>query len=126
MKKNIFVTALALSIITPVVSFAALEGIASLIKTAGGLLNQIIPIVFGLALVFFFWGMAQFILHAGEEEAREQGKQRMLWGIVALFVIVSIYGILGFIGNSLNINQGGSSGIPTCPNGVSPDTGACN
>ena len=108
MKKNIFTLAFALSIITPAVSFAALKGIKDLLTTAKDLINMVIPIVFGIALIFFFWGVAQFILHSGKQEELEQGKQKMLWGIIALFVIVSIYGILAFMSSATGIAPGGS------------------
>ncbi len=114
MKKNIISIAFVLSIITPVVSFAALQGLTDLLTSATKLINLTIPIVFGIALIFFFWGMAQFILHADDKDAREEGKQRMLWGIVALFVIVSIYGILTFIGNTTGIKPSVGSGNPNC------------
>ena len=113
MKKNIYITVLVLSLIFPVVSFAALDGLKGLIVEFGNILKLIVPVLFGLALIFFFWGLTQFILNAGEAEAREDGKQRMLWGIVALFVIVSIYGILGFIGGAVGINTGNRGGGPS-------------
>ena len=54
----------------------------------------IIPILVTLAVVIFIWGVSNFVLNAGDEEAREKGKQFMIWGIIALFVIVSVWGIV--------------------------------
>lgn len=117
-KKNIYITAFLGTIIFPVVSFAALDGIKGLIGDVGAIVKLLIPIVFGLALLFFFWGLAQFILNAGDEKTREDGKQRMLWGIVAMFVLASIWGIIGFLAGML--------GIPanTCVGGYNTTTGA--
>jgi len=78
------------------------------------LILTVIPIVAGLALVVFFWGLAKFILKAGEESAREEGKQVMKWGIVALFVLVSIWGIVMFLHGDL---FGSPIGIPQLPTG---------
>lgn len=61
------------------------------------LITTALPVVAGLALVVFFWGLAKFILKAGDETARAEGKQVMVWGIIALFVLVSIWGIISFI-----------------------------
>jgi len=58
------------------------------------LLDLLIPIAITLALLFFIWGLAQFILASGDEEKKKEGKQRMIWGIIALFVIVSVWGIV--------------------------------
>ena len=128
-KKNIYLIVLVFSVITPIISFAApLDGLKGLITAFGGILNLLIPVVFGLALLFFFWGMAQFILHSDEEKVREDGKSRMLWGIVALFVIVSIYGIINFIGGTLgintNLNTNSAHTNGACYNGINPVDGS--
>ncbi len=65
------------------------------------LITTAIPIVGSIALLVFFWGLARFILKAGEQEARDEGKQIMKWGIVALFVMVSIWGIVSFLQTDL-------------------------
>jgi hypothetical protein len=114
-KYALVVPLLVVSLATPALSFAALGGLKNLLVTIRTLLNGVIPIVFGLALVYFFWGMAQFILHAGEPKTHEEGKSKMIWGIIALFVMVSIYGILNWISSTTGIGiqsslNGSSSG----------------
>lgn len=88
----------------PLVSHAALAGLGSLIVDFGGLINGTIRVIFGLALAFFFWGGAQFILNdASSDKTREEGKKKMIWSIIALFVMFSIYGILNEIGGLIGI-----------------------
>src|SRR5437870_2959285 len=99
------------AILLPAVSFAAvtgtspinLSGIKILIQDVGGIFNALIPVLFAASLVFFFWGLAQFILRAGDEKTHEAGKQKMLWGVIALFVFIGIYGILRVVAGTLNI-----------------------
>ena len=55
--------------------------------------SSLTRIVMILATVFFFWGMALFILHA-EEEDKEEDKKKMLWGIITLAVMFGIWGII--------------------------------
>lgn len=55
---------------------------------------SIIPILMSLALLLFFWGVAKMILEADNEEVRKQGRQFMLWGIIALFIMVSLWSII--------------------------------
>jgi hypothetical protein len=81
----------------------ALQGLGDLITTVRGLVADLIPLMFGLALVYFFWGVGQFILKSGEEAKREEGKQKMLWGVIALFVMFSIFGIFQWIGHLTGI-----------------------
>lgn len=78
-------------------------GIQDLLLSFGGLVSLAIPITAGLALVYFFYGIAKFITHAGDEGAQVEAKNVMLWGIIALFVIVSIWGIVHFIQDNIGI-----------------------
>lgn len=113
--KYIYIILIFSLLILPSVSFAALGGLRGLLVSSVDLMNLTIRILFGLAVAYFFWGMIQFIAKSGEERARTEGRKKMLWGIIALFVMASIYGILALVGSTLGINTGfnptGSSGI---------------
>jgi amino acid transporter len=84
---------------------ANLTNIENLARSIGRIINILIPIVAALALLYFFWGLAQFILHSGEDDAREKAKGQMIWGIVALFVIVAVWGLVGFIADALGLGS---------------------
>ena len=87
--------------------------------------DAIIPLIFALAVVFFVWGAVKFfIINADEEAKRAQGKQFMIWGIIALAVMVSILGLVSILSNTFNIN---SSVLPQVkPPGSSPQpSGPC-
>jgi hypothetical protein len=58
-----------------------------------------------LALLVFVWGIVVFIAKSGNEEAVEEGKRKMIWGVVALFVIVSIWGIVAVLQQITGIVQ---------------------
>ena len=99
----------------PVVAVAQLGNVQNIVGQFGNIIQMLIPIAFALALLFFFYGLARFILAAGDEEKREQGKSIMIWGIVALFVMASIWGIVRFIGDAFGVNQGDTVSVPTVP-----------
>ena len=80
-------------LLTPFIAFAQAGTVQQLIGIVGGIIASIIPIVIALALLFFFWGLAKFILHADDENERAKGKNIMVWGIVALFVIVTVWAL---------------------------------
>lgn len=108
--KKITLQITALTLLIPAISFAALDGLRGLLIDIQGLLKLVYPIVFTIALIYFFWGVAQFILkEAGNDKAREDGKKKIMWGVVALFVMFSIYGIISAISNL--------TGIPTTVSG---------
>ena len=65
-----------------------------LIKLAVGLILALIPLFIALAIAAFFWGVAQFMLHAGDSTKHKEGRAFMIYGIIGLFVLVSIWGIV--------------------------------
>src|SRR3989338_9721839 len=94
----------------PFVAFAQdLSNLDSAATQIGQIVNNLIPIAAALALLFFFWGLAVFILAAGDEEKRKSGKQMMIWGVVALFVMATIYGIITWMASLFGVNTGYSS-----------------
>jgi len=67
--------------------------------------RSVIPLIFALAVVVFVWGVVQFlILGASEEAKRAQGKQLMIWGIIGLAVMLSIWGLVSIVGGTFNLN----------------------
>jgi hypothetical protein len=82
-----------------------LESVQEIVKTL------IIPIIFTLALLCFFWGIVKYIWSEGQ--GKEEGRKIMIWGIVALFVMASVWGLVGFVQNSIGIDAGTTPTIPT-------------
>jgi len=59
--------------------------------------NPFLYLFMGLAVVVFLWGVIRFIVGGADEEAVTTGKRHMIWGIVGLFIIVSVWGIMNLI-----------------------------
>lgn len=76
--------------------------------------NTLLPIVIALALLYFFWGLAKFILNSGDEDAQKAGRNIMLWGIIAFFVMVSVWGIVNFFGDAFDLDTR-TPNLPTAP-----------
>jgi len=90
-----------------------LSNVSTLLNSIGRLINAALPIVLGLALLGFFWGLALFIFNANNEEKQKEGKSIMIYGVVALFVMVAVWGLVRFIGTALNIDTtGGTVNVP--------------
>ena len=69
-------------------------------------------LVAGLALLYFIWGVVVFISKSGESEGRKEGRSKMIWGILGMFVMISIWGITAFVGDTLEIDPGGTFDPP--------------
>ena len=74
--------------------------------------NSVIPFIFAVAIVMFIWGAVKFfIINADEEAKRAQGKQFMIWGIIALAVMLSVWGLVGILRSTFDPN-GDNSMLP--------------
>ena len=104
---------LAILTFTPVFAFAALEEVDAVVEALGEIVTTAIPIVFGIIVITFFWGLARFIFAQGNEEAKAEGKKIMLWGLIAIFIAASVWGIVAFARSALGVADTSSITIPT-------------
>ena len=72
--------------------------------------QSIVPFLFALAIGVFIYGMIKFIGTQDSGE-REQGKQFMLWGVIALAVMFSVWGLVSILGNTFGVRNA----IPQLP-----------
>jgi hypothetical protein len=64
----------------------------------------VIPIIEGLFIFTFFmfvWGVVQMIRNADDPSAREDGQRHILWSVIGMFIMVSAYGIVRVIANTV-------------------------
>ena len=109
----------ALSIIgvfSPVVASAAT--LTDTLIFVSNFLNNLIGLFVTLAIVVFFWGLIKYLWSMGSEDAHE-GLKIMFWGIIAIFVMVSIWGIIKLLQNTFRVAQND----PIVPRGVPLRTG---
>jgi len=94
---------IGVTLLLPLFSSAqALGGTTSFFEQSLDLIQRIlIPIVFTLALLYFFWGVVKYIKSEGDGKA--EGRQIMIWGVVALFVMSSIWALVSFISNETGL-----------------------
>ncbi len=85
------------------------NGLLGLLALAQTILSRLVPFLVGLAVVVFFWFLVEFIWKGRDNPAKQkEALSGMGWSILAIFVMVSVWGIIAFIGNIFGINQGGS------------------
>ena len=88
----------------------------SLLALAQTLVTRLVPFAVGLAVLAFFWFLIEFIWKGRDDAgAKTRSMSGMGYAILALFVMVSIWGIVGFLGSMFGINQGGNVPIPGVP-----------
>lgn len=86
---------------------------ADLIAKFIDIINPILTLLVAVAMLVFFKGLVGFIAKSGDEKSHAEGRSLMVWGLIALFVMVSTIGILRFAFRDLGL--GGTFAIPTLP-----------
>jgi FtsH-binding integral membrane protein len=66
--------------------------------------TSVIPLLFILAIASFVWGVVQYVINSDEEAKKAKGRNFMIWGIIALVVMTSIWGLVQIFGNTFKIN----------------------
>mgnify|MGYP003526921522 FL=1 len=88
--------------LSPLAVFAAApKNLGDLIEMFTDLINPLIGLLTGLAVLFFVWGIVQYILYAGDEKKKVSAKDTMVYGVVALFVLFSFWGIVKFLSQAI-------------------------
>ena len=87
-------------------------GIEDVISWAQCVLSvAVVPLLVTLAMVAFIWGVIQYYLNPGNEEKRKKGKDFIIGGLIALFVIIAMWGLV----NILTTTFGFTFGMPRLP-----------
>lgn len=91
---------------------AAQTTVSDVLDQVLGFLNTAAAIVIALAVVYFLWGVTQYIMKAGDEEAQKGARDTMIWGIIAIFVMVSVWGLVNLLQNTFGVQQDGAQTLP--------------
>jgi len=82
------------------IAFAANTNLTTevlLTRLADYVFNPIIGVLFALALVYFLIGVFKFVANSDSDDGREEGRNHIIWGLVGMFVMVSVFGIMNLI-----------------------------
>lgn len=106
-------TAVASTLLLGLPLVASAQNAQGIINTVRGIVDQLIPLALALALLAFFWGLIKYIWGAGGGEAKAEGQKIMIAGIIGLFLMVAIWGIVGIIANTFGIQTGTRQAPPS-------------
>ena len=87
--------------------------IQAVLCTLGNILDTIIPILVVLGIVYFVWGVVTYVI-SSDEEAKKAGRDRMIFGIIGLVVIVAMWGLVGIVIKTFGLKDNSvDTSIPT-------------
>lgn len=78
------------------------------LKDGGALMSKIVTFLIAVAIVWFVWNVIKFTM-ATDEDKKGEAKTQMIWGIVALAVILSIWGLVSILQGAFGITAGGDA-----------------
>jgi hypothetical protein len=120
MKKSFFVSLLSILSLDIRVAYAQGGGAGgttfkNLVEDFFSIIQSFLPVVAALALLAFFLGLVRFIMNVsgGDAKAVTEGQNLMKWGLLALFLMVSVWGILRFFHAELGFTNFGLPFLPT-------------
>lgn len=99
--------------LTPAFAFAqgAFNTLTTIVQTLGQIVDLLLPIVFALAVLAFFYGIMLYVF-SQSSETKKSGRGIMLWSLVAIAVMASLFGIIRLAQSTLGIQDIGSITSP--------------
>jgi hypothetical protein len=92
---------------------ANIGGFVSLINMASDLINRLIPFIIALTVLVFLWGVFRYVL-SRDSDSQKEAQGYMIWGIIALFVMVSVWGLVNILIKSFSL-QNTAPEVPRLP-----------
>ena len=99
----------------PFVVLAQSTTIQSTIGVIGNIFATLIPVLIVLGVVYFVWGVVQYVI-SSEEEAKQKGKMRMIYGIIGLVVIVAMWGLVAIVQRTFDLDSPSNVEVDLIPN----------
>jgi len=124
--KLIALTGFALVMAAPALAFAASVGgrtgvcvrnapirdLETFVCKIGDILNVVVPILIALGVVYFIWGVITYVI-ASDEEAKQSGRNRIIFGIIGLAVIIGLWGLVRILTGTFGVENTGTITYPT-------------
>src|SRR3989338_1748159 len=95
-------------------SGANLLGVLCVIRL---ILEKVVALLVSFAVIFFIYGITKYITAGEDEDKRNKMKNLMIYCIIGLFVMVSMWGIVYLLVNSFNLDLKQEVEVPYFPEG---------
>ena len=68
-----------------------------------GIINTATVVLISLAVLGFMWGIVRILFNPGNENIKKEGKAYMLYGIITLFVMTSVWGLVNLLSSIITV-----------------------
>lgn len=99
-------------------SFVAALTFATFIDKIVTILQGLVSLAIALSILLFFWGALRFLWFRknGDSKGIKEAGNMLAWALIALFVMVSIWGIIALFQETLGFIPEGSNPGPSNQN----------
>ena len=80
----------------------------------GQLMNAVVPVLIALAVLYFVYGVVSYVI-SDDEEAKSKGRDRIIFGVIGLAVILGLWGLVNLLRNTFGLNNSQTYTLPTVP-----------
>lgn len=104
---------------TPFITFAQIQNgvgtFSALLLFLQDLLSTATVLILAAAVVYFLWNVFGFVMSASDPEKRAEKQSGIIYGVIGIAVMVSLWGLVAFLTTSANLskNVGGVNQAPT-------------
>ncbi len=91
------ITSALLFATAPLTVLAEVKNFGALVTQLTSYIKLLVPFIISLALLVFLWGIFKMVFAGGSEVDVKEGTKFMTWGIVSLFVMVSVWGLVAIL-----------------------------
>ncbi len=104
MKKFAYIGA---GLMLPFLAAAQVDSLQDLGSFIIDLINNVgVPLIFAIAFIVFIWGIFQYFVAGGhDEEAKDKGKSLMLYGIVGIAIMASVWGLVAIVTGTVELDN---------------------
>jgi hypothetical protein len=88
-----------------------ISGLYALLAQVSDFTTRLIPYVISLTVLFFLWGIFKLVFSSKDSEARAEARGYIIWGIIGLAVMVSVWGLVNLLTSTFSLNQN----VPQAP-----------
>ena len=81
----------------------AFGNLKEIVEVFDRIVDTLLPIVFAIAVLAFFWGIMMYVFSASGE-TKKNGKNIMLWALIAVAIMASLFGIIKLAQQTLGIS----------------------
>jgi len=120
---SLFIPMIAFAQAPSLGSTAVDPGLFNVLGVIGAILDFLIPILITLTVVYFIWSVLSYVF-GKDEEKKKIARSNMMYGVIALFVIVAVWGLVNVLQKTFGLKTTVQKGPQQCAIGWFYDPGA--